>query len=426
VPAWLLLALSLTLGIPVAWTIIKGRERERRDRARDFDRELANELLQQASGLDRLVAVLGGLADSLDGERVLEQACADAKRLVSSDESVLLEARDGTLLIVAASNGIPAELAALQIERPDDAARAVAAALGHPVAHATPLAGHNELIGVLVVTRAAGDDAERRWFSPAELAQLRVLADFAARAAQNARLYAHLERLRTDAEQRERERARLSDQLAHAEQAERRRLAMLLHDGPQQTIAGVALTLDACLDVLADADLDEARRLLSIARDRNRESVRDLRELGWSLEPIALREQGLAAALAPLTSRLSEAHGVAFEVALAGAETLDAGQRTFVYQIVREAISNAIKHARPRTISVSCDTGEVGAITVSVTDDGAGMKRLRAADGLSQGTDAMRERAAALGATIEWRPVPGGGTSVRLTVPGRQKPRLAA
>ena len=52
-----------------------------------------------------------------------------------------------------------------------------------------------------------------------------------------------------------------------------------------------------------------------------------------------------------------------------------------------------------------------------ICDDGAGMQRERALDGMSQGIDAMRERTAALGGTIEWLPGETGGTVVRLLVP---------
>jgi len=82
--------IALALSAPAAATIVRGRERTRVARARAFERELSSELLAQASGLDRLVAVLGGLADSLDGDRVLVQAAAEAIRLLDASDAVLL------------------------------------------------------------------------------------------------------------------------------------------------------------------------------------------------------------------------------------------------------------------------------------------------------------------------------------------------
>ncbi len=412
-PAWAILMIALALSAPAAVTIVRGRERTRTERAHAFERELSSELLAQASGLDRLVAVLGGLADSLDGDRVLVQAAAEAIRLLDASDAVLLiTMADGVLRPVYRN-----DLAGLEVADPDRATTAVIGALGGGIAHATPFASHNELVGVLVVVRQERDDRPPAPFSPAELAQLRVLADFAARAAQNARLYARLGRLKDEAERRERERARLSNQLAEAEQAERRRLAMLLHDGPQQTITSAALLLDACTAALDDDDRGEVHRILGIARQRNREAVRDLRELGWSLEPPALREQGITAALLPLAERLGEAHGVRFSLDLEAAEALDTAQQTFVYQIVREAVANAVKHGQPEGISILSTALPDGRTEMRVCDDGAGMRRERALDGMSQGIDAMRERTAALGGTIEWLPGEAGGTVVRLLVP---------
>ncbi len=415
-PAWLLFAVSLAMGIPVAWTIVQGRARTRLERARHFERELASELLAQASGLDRLVAVLGDLADGLDGDRVLVQAATEAPRLLGADAAVLLCATGDGMLRPHPNLRQPA-IRNLVVADPDDAERVVAKALGVSVAHATPLAGHGELIGVIVVCRGDTADAPARPFSPAELAQLRVLADFASRATQNARLHAGLERLKDEAEARERERARLSDELATAEQSERRRLAMLLHDGPQQTITSASLLLDACMDAIAAGDPDDVHRMLGIARQRNREAVRDLRELSFTLEPAALREEGLGAALAPLCERLGDAHSVQFTIALDAAESLEPARKTFVYQVIREAIANAIKHAAPTLIAIGAVRGGDGSLAITIANDGRGITRDKAADGMSQGTDTMRERAATIGATVAWEAVDTGGTCVRMTVP---------
>ena len=250
------------------------------ERARAFERELSSELLAQASGLDRLVAVLGGLADSLDGDRVLVQAAAEAIRLLDASDAVLLiTMADGVLRPAYGS-----DLAGLEVTDPDRAAIAVIGAVGGGIAHATPFASHNELVGVLVVVRQERDDRPPAPFSPAELAQLRVIADFAARAAQNARLYAHLGRLkarprsasasarasRTSSSRRSRPSAaawRCCCTTARSRPSRRRADARRVHRRPRRRRPG------------------EAHRMLGIARQRNREAVRDLRER--RLEPRA-------------------------------------------------------------------------------------------------------------------------------------------
>ena len=120
------------------------------------------------------------------------------------------------------------------------------AAYGGPV-EVTPLAVPSLQSGALAVLRPQPTQP----FSAVERAQLRVLADSAVRTAHNARLFTLAETLRVEAEERERERARLSDRLLRVEEDERRRLALALHDGPQQSIAGIGLIVQAAHDAIS-------------------------------------------------------------------------------------------------------------------------------------------------------------------------------
>ena len=108
----------------------------------------------------------------------------------------------------------------------------------------------------------------------------------------------------------EAERARLSDQLIAAEQEERRRIALFLHDVPVQSMSGIALMLDGvgeAIDRGADA---EARRILGMALARQRETIRELRNLSFALEPVVLRDQGFGPAVfwrsRPTTSPMAD------------------------------------------------------------------------------------------------------------------------
>src|SRR5918911_654344 len=114
-----------------------------------------------------------------------------------------------------------------------------------------PLRAHDRELGVLRLER-------ERPFLRVDVARATVLADFAVRASENARLLA-------EAEMREVERARLSEQLITAEQDERRRLASELHDGAVQSLSGIALMLDAVGDAIDDGRLDDAKRITANA-----------------------------------------------------------------------------------------------------------------------------------------------------------------
>ena len=125
---------------------------------------------------------------------------------------------------------------------------------------AIPLRARSREIATLCLER-------ERLFDRGDLVRAAVLADFAARAADNAQLLA-------EAETRENERARLSEQLITAEQDERRRLANELHDGAVQSMSGIALMLDAATGAIEAGRLDEARRVLDSALVRHRDTIR--------------------------------------------------------------------------------------------------------------------------------------------------------
>src|SRR6266511_6223938 len=115
---------------------------------------------------------------------------------------------------------------------------------------ASPDGAGNGRQGILVRLRVRDEEigalhlVRGRPFARADVARATVLADFAARESENARLL-------EEAKVREAERARLSEQLITAEQEERRRLALFLHDGPVQSMSGMALMLDAVKDAMA-------------------------------------------------------------------------------------------------------------------------------------------------------------------------------
>src|SRR5213079_312309 len=103
---------------------------------------------------------------------------------------------------------------------------------------------------------------------------------------------------------REAEQARLAEQLITAEQDERRRIALFLHDGPVQSLAGVALMLDAAQHAISTGNLDKASTVLASALSRTRTTIRELRDLSFALEPVVLRDQGFAPAVRALADQL--------------------------------------------------------------------------------------------------------------------------
>src|ERR1700746_4197278 len=87
-----------------------------------------------------------------------------------------------------------------------------------------------------------------------------------------------------------------AEQLLAAEQDERPRLALFLHDGPVQSLAGVALMLDASLDLINRGEHEQAREILDRALARTRTTVGELRDLSFNLETVSPADRRCAAA----------------------------------------------------------------------------------------------------------------------------------
>jgi signal transduction histidine kinase len=209
----------------------------------------------------------------------------------------------------------------------------------------------------------------------------------------------------------EAERARLSDQLITAEQEERRRLALFLHDVPVQAMSGIALMLDGVMDAIERGANDDAKQVLRMALDRQRETIRELRDLSFALEPVVLRDQGFAPAVQALADQITLSHRVQVELDVAAGEALAERAQVALYQIIREAVDQAVRRGPPTRISVRVASVDGGGVETEIVDDSPGERRRRS-------FDAIDERARTLQGTVTVETSPDGeGTAVRVTLP---------
>ena len=156
-------------------------------------------------------------------------------------------------------------------------------------------------------------------------------------------------------------RRQLTEQVLAAEQDERRRIALFLHDGPVQSLSGVALMLDAVSDFIARGREPEAQEILDKALTRTRATIGELRDLSFNLEPVVLRDHGFSMAVQALTQNRGLEHGIQAELDVAAAEVLGERAQAALYQIVREALEE-----RARTLG--------GTIAVDHDDAGSTMR----------------------------------------------------
>jgi signal transduction histidine kinase len=195
----------------------------------------------------------------------------------------------------------------------------------------------------------------------------------------------------------------LVEQVLAAEQDERRRIALFLHDGPVQSLSGVALMLDASLDLVRRGDLEQAREILERALARTRTTVGELRDLSFNLEPVALRDHGFTAAVDALAQSRSREHRIEVSLDVTLIDALGERTQAALYQIVREALEEAIRRGPPSRFEVSASADVPGTLRLVIRDDAPTERRRRA-------LEVLGERARTLGATLTLDHDVGGTT----------------
>ena len=200
------------------------------------------------------------------------------------------------------------------------------------------------------------------------------------------------------------------DRLVTAEQDERRRIALFLHDGPVQNLSGIALMLDAVQHAIQTGNSDDAARVLAAAMDRQRATIRELRDLSFALEPVVLRDQGLAAAVQALASQHAAAHRVRFDLDIDVADNLGESAQIAVYTLIRELLEQAVRRGPPTSVRIAMAEAPNGGVTTVVSDDAEPERRRRS-------FEAIEERVKQLHGLIAVEPSSEGGTHVVVTLP---------
>jgi two-component system, NarL family, sensor histidine kinase DevS len=257
-----------------------------------------------------------------------------------------------------------------------------------------PLLVRGRAIGVLAAHDKLGSDVR---FADTDV---RLAETFASRAALAVDLS---ERIASDSLRR----------VVEAQELERRRLARELHDETGQALTSILLGLKSLEDKLGDAD---SRAAAAALRELVVETLQDVRRLAVELRPSALDDFGLVAALERLTTSFSEQTGIAidFEPSLAE-ERLPEEVEIALYRIVQESLTNVVKHARARHVSILLARRD-GGVKVVIEDDGLGFDVGESANG-GFGLIGMRERLALLGGRLRVESSGETGTTVAAEVP---------
>ncbi|WKZ42667.1 MAG: type IV pili methyl-accepting chemotaxis transducer N-terminal domain-containing protein [Anaerolineales bacterium] len=256
---------------------------------------------------------------------------------------------------------------------------------------AAPLRVGNRIIGALCV----GSPAQNQFVSESA-DMLTKLANVAAIALENARLFAQAERMATF--------------------EERRRVAAEMHDGLGQTLSYLGLMTDQVVDFLANGEKGAALERLKKTRETIGKATSDVRRAINSLMEEMDVDRDLWTRLRNTSEEIASQHDLELVCHLDADSQPECSPQTAeqVHTIVREALVNTAHHANATRVSVKAG-GNNGNYFVTVEDDGQGFDLSQPAPGGHFGLQIMQARAKHIGGEVSLQSEPGSGTRVTLT-----------
>jgi len=265
----------------------------------------------------------------------------------------------------------------------------------------------DKLIGYLLVFVG-----ERQTIEKDELTLLEGIADEAALAITNAKLYQALKN-------EEQARARLLSNIMTAQEEERRRIARELHDETSQTLTALLVGFDT-LKMAYQLNPERVERHLQDLKRITEELLTNIHRLIANLRPALLDDLGLTAAITWYGDMRLTPLGIEFDFDCDGLyERYPPAIETTLFRIVQEAVTNVIRHSRASIVHLKL-TQTDSVVALEIRDNGVGfdpkiLQNPKHDHGL--GLLGMQERATLLGGQLEIKTAPGEGTLIRIVIP---------
>ena len=382
--------------------------------------------------LETAGAVARAISGSLDLAQTFRQIARGAARLMGNCNCLLLardEAGDEDLVAVACSDPVDDVLIGLRVRFRDVAGEREALARRRSIvvddvvwgvatdrdfrerldirsALFVPIHSEDELIGSLLLYSTARRDR----YTEGDIARAETVAEQAASAICNARVYRDLERSESRAKA-------LLERIARLREAQRLTVANVLHDDIVQTVVAALYQVEG-LRAGGGARSEELARVAALLK----QTITDARGVIWELRPPVLDGLGLDGALLALANRVSVDGGFVVETDLGGVPSPPSRISTALYMIAREAMQNARRHAGATKVTLrvqlmaGLDEG-TQRVRLTVADDGVGFDREAVAAADHFGLTMMDEQAALAGGAFVVTSRPGSGAVVEVTVP---------
>jgi two-component system, NarL family, sensor histidine kinase LiaS len=189
---------------------------------------------------------------------------------------------------------------------------------------------------------------------------------------------------------------------------ERNRLARDLHDSVKQQIFATTMQLGAAR-VLLERDPSAAHIHVVEAEQLAQQAGAELALLIHELRPVAMGDQGLAAALQVYAGDWSRQSGIAAETHTQGAQPFPPATEQALLRVAQEALANVARHSHASAVTVDL-TYAANSVLLRIADNGQGFDPRHAAIGV--GLASMRERVEALGGRVQVESGPGVGTTI--------------
>ncbi len=276
-----------------------------------------------------------------------------------------------------------------------------------------PIKSRGELIGILALGRKQSDTR----YSQEDIEMIISMAGKAGIIIENARMFDTLRQHQYQVQQ-------LLTEAIHAQESERQRISIDLHDSVAQWLAGASYQAQTVEALLSRNDNKAVREKLSTVEDTIEKSLKELRRVVVDLRPPALDELGLNHALQQSLADLSS-DGVTCNFSQDGKQTrLQPSVEISVYRAVQEALTNIRKHADASRVDLSLHY-EDDRLIVMVSDNGKGFDLAHTIDNAisvgNMGLLGMRQRVEMLGGEIDIKTQPGAGTTVIINLPVQPK-----
>ncbi len=248
------------------------------------------------------------------------------------------------------------------------------------------------------------------------------LAGQAAVALENSLLYRDMENLLQSYKKQNKQLEALNRNVLKAHEAERKRIAREIHDGPAQSLVSLSLEMEICKKLLQMGNYPKVAEYLNSLNENVKAATKEIRSIIYDLKPFFL-EEGLLKALQNHVNVFSEKTGIKVDFSVSEPEIdFEYYFASTIYRVVQEALTNINKHANAGKVEINI-TFNNGRLFLTIEDDGKGFdpmllpdkKQDRAEGGF--GLEGMRERVELLKGTMSVHSKPGEGTKISLSIP---------